>query len=63
MQFIYKEKLILTKEEVAILDNARILLDNIDKNAYVNGAVEKMACTAWENIRGLLSEEFFEMEE
>lgn len=62
MQLTYKEKIIFTKEEVAILKNACDLLDNIYKSARGDGDIEVLASTAMENIYDLLSDEYSDME-
>lgn len=63
MQFIYKEKLILTKEEVEILNRALALVDNILVNSNPNGNIEYAARNAGDYISDLLSEELSKMEE
>ena len=62
MRYVYTEKLILTKEEVEILDKARVLLDNIYLNAPKNGEIKALACAAVNNICGLLSDERSDLE-
>ena len=62
MRYTYKEKIILTKEEVAILDKAYFLLNDIYTNAQKDGEIEALACVAMENICDLLSDEYSDME-
>lgn len=62
MRYTYEEKIILTKEEVAILDHACILLDDIYRNAYEDGNIKTLSCVAMENISDLLSDEYSDME-
>lgn len=62
MKYIYTEKLVLTKEEVTILDKARDLLDNIFIEAKKDGDIEDLARTAFNNICDLLTDDYSEME-
>lgn len=62
MRYVYTEKLILTKEEVEILDKARILLDDIYVGAQKDGEIKAMACVAIDNICDLLSDEQSDLE-
>lgn len=62
MRYVYTEKLILTEEEVEILDQARILLDNIYLTAQKNSEIKALACAAVNNICGLLSDKQSDLE-
>lgn len=62
MKFTYVEKLILTKEEVEILEKARLLIDDIFADSKMGGKIESLAKETVLNISILLSKEFSEME-
>lgn len=62
MKYVYTEMLVLTKEDTAILNSAVNLLENIYKEAMVDGDIEAMARVAMDNINELLSEDYSEME-
>lgn len=62
MKCVYTEKIVLTKEEVSILDKARDLLENIFNNARADGDIEELARNSFYGIADLLSDDYSEME-